>query len=249
MADEAKQRGITLPLPFGVSTVFTGLFDRKIDVTDVRIGVNGATLQTVSRFVNLGSTSNVANANLKLDAWLLPFLKVYLLLGYVYNESTTRAIISVPRPGPLPGNVESATTVSTKLEGFVGGGGVTLAGGYKEFFLVVDANYSQTDMGFDDRFRAIIATVRTGYQGKLGEFPLQIWVGQGYWNTTNTAKGHADVPGLGRIQFEADQGPAHSWMTDFGTNLQLAKQYQLVLDFGTDWHGGFLGVVAPTFRF
>ena len=249
MAGEAKKRGIELPLPFGVSTVFTGLLDRNIDVTDVRVGVNGATPHSVSRFVNLGSTSTVANANLKLDAWLLPFLNVYFLLGYVYNESTTRATISVPRPGPIPGTIDSVTTVKTNLEGFVGGGGMTLAGGYKEFFLVVDANYSQTDMGFDDRFRAIIATVRTGYQGKLGALPLQIWVGQGYWNTTNTAKGHAEVPGLGRIQFEADQGPAYPWMTDFGTNVQITKQYQLVLDFGTDWHGGYLGVVAPTFRF
>jgi hypothetical protein len=249
MAEEAEKRGYQLPLPFGVSTVFTGLIDRKIEVTDVRIGVDGAAPRSVNQFFNLGSTSSVFNANLKVDAWLLPFLNLYLLAGYVYNESTTRATISVPRPGPIPGNAEFTTNITTKIEGFVGGGGMTLAGGYREFFLVADANYSQSDLGFDDRFKAIIATIRAGYQGKLGDLPLQMWVGQGYWNTTNTAKGHADVQGLGRIQFEADQGPTHPWMTDFGANLRLSRHFETVLDFGTDWHGGYLVVVAPTVRF
>src|SRR6476469_8813647 len=41
MAEEGKKRGYQLPLPFGVSTVVTGLLDRQIKITDVRVGVNG----------------------------------------------------------------------------------------------------------------------------------------------------------------------------------------------------------------
>jgi len=249
MADEARKRGIELPLPFGVSTVFTGLLDRKIDVTDVRTGVNGASPQSVSRFVNLGSTSNVVNVNLKFDTWVLPFLNVYVLAGYVYNESTTRATITIPRPGPLPGDVVSESNITTTLDGFVGGGGMTLAGGYGNFFLVGDVNYSQTDIGFSNRFKAIIGTFRAGYRTSVAEHPVQLWVGQGYWNTKNTAKGQTFVPGLGQVQFEADQGPTYPWMTDFGANIGFAKWFETVIDFGTDWHGGHLVVVAPTFRF
>ena len=249
LADEAKKRGHSLPLPFGVSTVITGLWNRQINVTDVRVGVNGATPTSVSQVFDLGSTSNVLNANLKLDAWLLPFLNLYLLAGYVHNESTTRATLTIPRPGPLPGTTQFTTNLTTKLDGFVGGAGMTLAGGYENFFLVADANYSQTDIGFSDRFRAIIATLRAGYRNTVANLPFQVWVGQGYWNTTNTAKGSTNVPGLGQIQFEADQGPSHPWMTDFGTNLSFSKRFETVLDFGTDWHGGYLMVIAPTFRF
>jgi hypothetical protein len=249
MAEEAKKRGYQLPLPFGISTVVTGLLDRQIKVTDVRVGVNGAAPTSVSQVLNLGSTSNIVNANLKLDAWLLPFLNVYVLAGYVHNESTTRATFTVPRPGPIPGNVQFTTNLTTTLDGFVGGGGMTVAGGYDNFFIVGDANYSQTDIGFDNSFKALIATVRAGYRGNLKGHPLQMWIGEGYWNTTNTAKGHTDVPGIGRIDFEADQGPKHPWMTDFGTNVSLLKHVDTVIDFGTDWHGGYLFVVAPTFRF
>ncbi|MDR4494004.1 MAG: hypothetical protein R3B74_06220 [Nitrospirales bacterium] len=249
MAEEATKRGYRLPLPFGIGAVFTGLVNRDIDVTDVRVGVNGARPQSVKRFVNFGTTSTVFNANVKLDAWLLPFLNVYFLAGYVNNETTIRADITVTRPGPIPGDFEFTKNIKTHLEGFVGGGGMTLVGGYRDFFFVGDANYTQTDMGFDDRFKAFIATIRAGYQTKLRDVPLQVWIGQGYWETTNTAKGHADVPGVGRIEFEADQGPIYPWMTDFGANLAITKEFGAVLDFGTDWHGGYLFVVTPTYRF
>jgi hypothetical protein len=244
MAGEATKRGYQLPLPFGVSTVFVTLLNRKVDISDVRVGVNGAPPHSVSRFVDIGSMTDIVfNANLKLDAWLLPFLNVYLLAGYVYNETTTRANITVP------GSINFSTELKTTLNGFVGGGGMTLAGGYEDFFLVADANWVQTDLGFDDKFKALVATVRAGWNGKISSNPLQLWIGEGYWDTRNTAKGHTNVPGVGNILFEADQGPKYIWMTEVGGNLQIAKHFQTVLDFGFDFHGGYAVVVAPTYRF
>lgn len=249
MKEEATKRGIQLPLPFGAGVVFIGLANRDIDVTDVRIGLNGAPPRSVSRFLNLGSTSDVFNANLKLDAWLLPFLNVYLLGGYVYNESTTRANITIPAPGPLPGSLNFTTTVKTTLDGFVGGGGMTLAGGYGDFFLVVDTNYAQTDIGFDNSFRAVVATIRSGWNGRVNDLPLQLWLGAGYWETRNTAEGSTDVPGVGHIKFEADQGPKYPWLYDIGGSLEIRKEFHLFSDVGFDLHGGYLVVVGPTYRF
>jgi len=248
MAEEATKRGIQLPLPLGVGAVFIGLANRDITVTDVRVGLNGAPPQSVSRFLNLGSTSDVFNANLKLDAWLLPFLDVYLLGGYVYNESTSRANITIPKPVG-PGSFNFTTTVHTKLDGFVGGGGLTLAGGYGNYFLVVDTNYAQTDIGFDNSFRAVVATIRSGWNGRVENLPLQLWLGAGYWETRNTAQGHTDVPGVGRIQFEADQGPKYPWLYDIGGSLEIRKEFHLFSDVGFDLHGGYLVVVGPTYRF
>jgi hypothetical protein len=246
MADEAKKRGYELPLPFGLSTVFVTLLNRKVDVSDVRVGVNGAPPQSVSRFVDIGSTSDlVFNANLKTDAWLLPFLDVYLLLGYVYNETTTKANITLPGPG----SINFSKDIKTYLNGFVGGAGMSLVGGYDEFFLMSDVNWSQTDIGFDDKFRAVIASVRAGWNGKVGSYSLQLWLGEGYWDTQNTAKGNADVPGVGHIVFQADQGPKYIWMTEAGGNLQVSKKFWTVLDFTFDYHGGYGVVVAPTYRF
>ena len=90
MAKEALNAGHELPLPFGVALAFTGLGNRQIDVTGVRVGIQHSR-QSVREFEILGSSSDVLNANLKFDAWLLPFLNIYAPAGYVHSESKTVA--------------------------------------------------------------------------------------------------------------------------------------------------------------
>ena len=248
LGDEARAAGADLPLPFGAALVGTGLTGRNIEITDVRLGLNGSP-SSVSQFVTLGSTSDVANVNLKLDAWLLPFLNVYVLLGYVHNETRTRGLVTVPRPGPIPGTRTTTVDIETELDGFVGGLGATLAGGYRDFFMVADCNYDQIDIGFDDKFHALVASARGGWNGTIRELPVQLWVGAGYWDTAATAKGHTDIPGVGRLELEADQRPVKYWLYDVGGMVSFSKRYQILVDFGTDFDGGYVIAVAPTVRF
>lgn len=249
LADEARARGYELPLPYGAALVLTGLANREIEVTDVRLGLEGNPGTSVSDFVHLGSSSDVFNANLKFDLFVLPFLNVYGLVGYVHNESETTASVTLSTPGPGGGDVVFDRTIPTELDGMIGGLGVVLAGGYGNFFLVADASYIQSDLGFDDDFTALIATVRAGYRGAIGSLPLQMWFGVGSWDTAATAIGHTDLPGGGRFVFEADQQPHTKWMYDVGTNLEFSKKFQLVADVGFDFQGGYLLVVGPTWRF
>ena len=249
LADEALKRGYELPLPYGASLVVTGLANREIEVTDVRLDLDGAPVLPQADFVNLGSSSDVFNANLKFDIFVLPFLNVYALLGYVYNESETTAGITLSTPGPGGGDVVFDRTIPTKLDGIIGGLGFALAGGYGNFFLVADASYIQSDLGFDDNFTATIATVRAGYRGTVGTLPLQTWLGVGSWDTAATAVGHTDLPGGIRFTFEADQRPHTKWMYDVGANFEFTKKFQLVADVGFDFEGGYLLVLGPTWRF
>lgn len=248
LADEAIKRGYDLPLPFGAGLVLTGLGNRKIDVTDVRVGLENPP-RSVSDFLQLRATSDVFNANLKFDAWLLPFLDVYGLVGYVRNHSTSDALITVPAPGPVPGSLQFEKQIDTSLDGVVGGVGLAVATGYRNFFLVLDASFIQSDLGFDNAFRATIATVRTGYRGRIRDMPLQIWLGVGDWDTAATATGHTDLGSLGQLTFEADQRPHSRWMYDVGSNLEISKKLQIVLDVGADLDGGYFIVAGPTYRF
>jgi hypothetical protein len=247
MAEEARARGYELPLPFGAALVLTGLGNRAIEVTDVRVGIRNSP-QSVSEFLDLGSSSDVFNANLKFDAWILPFLNLYALVGYVHNESHTQARVTLPQPGPQP-DLVFETAIDTELDGFIGGGGLTLAGGYQDFFMVLDCSYIQTDMGFDDDFTALIASVRTGWNGKFGDVPTQLWVGVGNWDTAATAQGHTDLPNGATLVFEADQRPVTKWMYDVGTMVQFSPKWQLIGDIGVDFDGGYYVVVGPTYRF
>jgi len=248
LADEALKRGHELPLPFGTGLILTGLMDREIDVSDVRIGIEGSE-QSVSDYAMLGSSSDVFNANFRFDTWILPFLNVYALAGYVHNESETTIRVTLPAPGPLPGEIVREATIDTSLDGYVGGVGMTLAGGYKSFFVVADYNYNRADLGFDDKFTAKIGSIRAGWQGKVGGRPLQTWLGAGNWDTAATAKGHADLDDGRRLVFEADQHPHTNWMYEVGVNFFPTKNWQLFADFAADFNGGYALILGPTWRF
>jgi len=248
LADAAVKRGYELPLPLGISGVFYYV-ERDIEITDVRVGINGAPLQSASHFLDLGSTSHVSVALSRFDAWLLPFLDVYGLLGYVSNNTTTRGTVTVPTLGPGPGVRSFNVSATTHLDGFVGGAGLTLAGGYREWFVMGDVNYSQTDIGFDDRFRALIGTVRTGWNTKILDIPTRFWVGGMYWGTRSTAKATIDAPNVGPVKFEADQGPVHPLNATIGASVTLFRRWDAFLEYG--FNGDDVQAVSAglTFRF
>ena len=248
LGEEARQRGYTLPLPFGVAAAYNYVA-RDVEVTDVRVGVNGAPLRSVSNVANFGARSTVDAAVVKVDAWILPFLDVYALLGYVKNVTDVNVQVTVPRPGPLPGTRQFVIRKTAELQGFVGGGGLTVAGGYRQLFAMADVNYTQTDIGFDDRFHALIASSRVGWNGRVGPVPMRLWVGGAFWDTANTAKSTVQVPGVGAVRFEADQKPKHPWNAVAGTSAVLHRHLDLFAEYG--FNGGDVTFFAGglTFRF
>lgn len=249
LADEARKRGIELPLPFGFGLVYYHLV-RDIRVTDVRVGSNGAPPTSVSRFANLGSTATTDNVNLKFDVWLLPFLNVYAIAGYVWNSSDTRIDVTLPPliPGGLPR--QRQMTVPTKMTGTVAGLGLTLAGGYGPFFMAFDVNAVKADLGFDDRFHGVISSVRAGWNGEAGSRPLRTWVNVTRWDTYDTAKGTiTDPDGGGTLTFEVDQGPARPYTYGVGMSYSPRKWFDVAVDTGTDFHGGWYAAFVPVVRF
>jgi hypothetical protein len=247
LADMALERGYQLPLPLGISGVFTYV-ERDIDIDDIRVGINGAPLRSVSHFIDLGSRSHVSVALARFDAWLLPFLNVYAMAGYVSNKTTTSGEVTVPRLIG-PGTRSFKVSAKTELDGFVGGGGLTLAGGYRQLFFMGDANYSQTDIGFDDRFRALLATVRVGWNGKILDVPTRLWVGGMYWGTHSTARATIDVPDVGGVKFEADQGPAHPFNPVVGATATLFRRWDLFVEYGFNTKDMQSITAGLTFRF
>jgi hypothetical protein len=248
LAEEATKRGIELPLPYGAGLVYYHL-DRAIHISDVRVGRNGAPPTSVSQFAQLSSTSTVDNENLKLDLWLLPFVNLYAVVGYVKNHSDTR--IDVTLPPLLPGGPtrRHTLTVPTELEGSVGGLGMTLAGGYGPYFMTYDVNFDQADLGFDNRFKAVITSIRGGWNGTAGARPLRLWASVTDWNTFATATGTIDDPDGGTLAFEVDQGPAYRTTYGVGGQYSWRPWLELAVDGGTDGHGGWYVAIVPVFRF
>jgi hypothetical protein len=232
LGEQARRAGYELPLPFGVGAIYNYVA-RDIEVTDVRVGVNGAPLASVSDVANFRARSTVNAAVVKADAWVFPFLDVYVLLGYIDNVSDTNIAVTVPNPSPLSGSRQFTIRTKTELQGFIGGGGLSLVGGYRQFFAMADVNYSATDLGFDDRFRALIASARIGWNGMVGPVPLRLWAGGAYWNTKNTARATTEVPDVGTVRFETDQGPKQPWNALVGVSAALHRQVDLFAEYGS----------------
>jgi hypothetical protein len=248
LGEEARKRGIELPLPFGTGAVYYHL-SRDIEITDVRVGRNGAPPASVSNFADFGSTSNVDNVNIKIDAWLLPFVNLYAIAGYIWNESDTRIDVTLPglTPGGSPRTVHAE--VPTALEGSVGGLGMTLAGGYGPYFMTYDVNVAQADLGFDDRFKAVVTSIRGGWNGKAGTRPMRVWANATDWNTFATASGSVTDSDGGTLSFEVDQGPKYRYTYGAGAQYVLNPHIELAADLGTDGHGGWYLALVPVFRF
>jgi len=248
LGEEALKRGYELPQPFGVGLVYYKL-KRDIVITDVRVGRNGTTPVSVPDAVDFGSNSDVDNYNLKADVWLLPFLNVYAIAGRIENKSATHVEITLP--ALVPGGAERRfrTEVQTELTGSVGGVGVTLAGGVGSFFGALDVNAARADLGFDNRFKAVVTSARAGWNGQLGGRPFRTWVNATYWDTFATAKGSVADPDGGTLAFEVDQGPKHPWTYGLGMSYAAKKWLELSVDTGVDRNGGWYVAIVPVIRF
>ena len=247
LADEAVKRGYELPLPRGLSGVFYYV-ERDVEIDDIRIGIDGGPLRNASRVLNLGSRSHVSVGVARFDAWLLPFLDVYALAGFVYNNTTTRGRVTVPTPGPRP---ERTFDVGgkTELTGFLGGLGLTAVGGYRDFFAMADVNYSATDLGFDDKFKALIGSVRVGWNGKILDTPSRFWVGAMYWDTQSTASSTIQVPDVGSVRFEAQQAPTHPLNALVGASATFFKHWDGFVEYGFGPSDVMAISAGLTFRF
>src|SRR5678815_1072950 len=67
--DKARAAGYEIPLPFGAGFIYNYI-ERDIEVNDLRIGINGAPLSSVSDFVDLGSRSHVNVALGRFDVFI-----------------------------------------------------------------------------------------------------------------------------------------------------------------------------------
>lgn len=248
LADRAIERGYTLPLPRGVSLVYIYV-QRDIKISTVKLGINGAPLRDVTNFVNLGSTSHVNVAVGRFDVWLLPFLNVYAMAGFVANNTTTRGIVTIPPLTPRGDPRTFNLTKTTELDGLVGGVGLTSAVGWREFFLLADFNFSQTDIGFDNPFHALIGTVRSGWNGALLGAPVRLWVGGSYWGTKGTAKATVDVPDVGSVTFSAAQGPLHPLNALIGGNATLFRRWEVFAEYGFNFSDVHVVTAGLSFRF
>jgi hypothetical protein len=253
--EEAREKGHKLPPPFGIATSFFYGY-RDIDVDSVDIDIRNISL-AVDRLANIDVKSEERNWSMRLDAWLFPFLNLYLLAGYTEQHSDVGCDLNL-RAAPLLQFVfPRHTSINLDLDGTTYGGGSTLVGGYKQFYMALDGNYTFSNLEgdltssstFDQTVDALLISTRLGWRTNIGATKINLWIGGTYWGIAQTVEGDVKIPLLGTIDFEVEESPAHAYSAHMGTHIEFTEKVHFTFDVGSNFVDMFSVVPALSYRF
>jgi hypothetical protein len=210
-----------LPRPYGIGgDIFTMHQDYAID--SLTFSLPGFVLADPSV---IKIKNHLVEEDLKLDAWVFPFLNVFGIYGHL-DAQTDVNLSAVAIPG-LP---VSLGTLPIKYNGSVYGGGLTLAAGGDHWFASVTGTWTRSSLSgdFDSKVKA-----RT-IQPKIGVIngPFQFWVGAMGLHTDEEHSGVIALPGLGSVPFAVTLKQASTWSPTVGMHYELDRFADVTLEFG-----------------
>ena len=178
--------------------------------------------------------SRATSTTAKLDAWLLPFLNVYGVAGYVDGETTASGFSG----GGLPPELASLlpNSFSIAYSGPVYGAGITLAAGYNQYFASVDANYTESDLDIgDSTIEAFVISPRIGVTGSLGGLNGSLYVGAMYQDVDEQQNGTVNFPVMGQavpVGYDVISEAEEQWNYLVGANLKAGESWNYGIEVG-----------------
>lgn len=230
----ACERGYVLPRPFGISLGYMHQ-DQPFDVED--IFVNGIDVKTPGLAVVNEVQNEESTYTLRFDAWLLPFWNIYGILGRTNGtaDGPLGVDLSPVFPGlcGLPGNSCTIdTTFSLDYKADVLGVGTTVAGGYKDFFGMIDANYTEADLDISlTDAEALVISSRIGWNGKLGWFTGVLWVGAMYQDIDQVLDLPLDI-GQNALLVSIEQNTKEPFNYLVGGQWDINRSFSILAELG-----------------
>jgi hypothetical protein len=239
-----KDMGFDLPLPFGISLVYTNIRQHSA-VGNVRIGEDESPVDDVTIPDPLSKDNNMV---LRGDMWLFPFMNMYGVVGYTKGEAEIDATITgltVPIPNPFqPGQTIDLPIPDIEIqdqvnyEGLTYGGGTTLAAGYRFLFGTLDLNYTFTKLNLgNNTIKTFTAAPRGGILITTKEAGNgAVWVGSMYMDYNQSISGVADLsetlPSFGMLPYKLSLNGRHPWNVLLGGTWDFHKRWSVQAEFG-----------------
>lgn len=212
---------VELPKPWGIGIDFYTM-EQEYDIDFLSFDLPGISLDDPSQLL---VTNDVMHFDLKLDAWILPFMNVFVIAGKLDSETvidlSNAPVQGLPFPlGKLP----------VDTDGTVTGYGFTLAYGSDKWFTSLTATRTETDLSgnFDSNVDSTTIQPRIG----LVNGPWQYWVGGLYLDTEETHSGQVPLPVLGLIDFDVVLGGADDWNLTAGVRHEFSPKADLTFEVG-----------------
>ena len=282
--DEARARGYSIPLPFGVNVSYMNMRQNinveSISLTGLQVG--GMPIPDDMFNIGVGDTRQRSKTeNLRLDMWVFPFLNVYGILGHTKGSSVSNISVDAdpskydagtifhPNPDHIIAQAVHAGYESGALqdldfklnfEGTTYGAGVTLAGGYGNWFTILDTNYTQTSFDIlDGKISALVVSPRVGYRfempGIAGPSHLSLWVGTMYQDVQQEFKGNLSDLNLPSAldsvvengRFDVKQHLTSPWNMLVGAQYEITQNFNVLTEIGFNERNSFF--IAGEYRF
>jgi len=216
MGSKAHQAKIRLPFPMGI--MFNSLVGRQdLKLDQMKLGFGNYNNPAPSEMIDLNDvvrfediSAQTSTFNLRIDAWVLPFLNIYGIVG-----QTKKADISVNLVEPFP------LSVTTEVAGTYVGYGLMAAGGVGPFFISADLNRSHNyNPRLDEPAVVLIHGLRTGPVFRFKNRPqmnISLWAGYMFSSFNGETDGSINVVELapdapGRI--DEMQGNLDNWYNE-----------------------------------
>jgi hypothetical protein len=231
---DACERGYVLPRPFGVSVGYMRQ-DQPFDVGDVF--VNGIDVKSPGVAVVNEVQNEESTYTLRFDVWILPFWNVYGILGKTDGDATGPLQVDLNPVFPilcaLPGNnCRVDTDFTLRYNADVTGFGTTVAGGYKDFFGMIDYNRTRADLDISlTDAEATVISSRIGWNGKLGAFTGVLWVGAMYQDVAQTLDLPLDI-GESTLIVTIDQSTQKKVNYLLGGQWDVNRSFSVMAEFG-----------------
>lgn len=140
----------------------------------------------------------------------------------------------------LEGSVETLapyklnSDFTLEYEGFTYGAGMVLAGGYKNFFSMVDLNYTRTSLDIiEGEISAFVISPKVGINFDYKNTKNAFWIGAMYQNIAQTLRGNIsdviNIPGIDG-KFEVDERSSSPWNTVLGIRSEINKSLELTTE-------------------
>jgi len=216
-----KVGDIQLPRPWGIGGDFYTM-DQDYAIKSLSFDLPGVSLPDPSQ---IKVTNEVAHLDIQGDAWILPFLNVFGVLGHV-NIDTVVDFSQTEIQG-LPFTLPS---LPVKFNGTVYGGGFTLAYGSQNWFASVTTTFTKTNTSgdLDSKVKSTTVQPRIG----LIRNDWRFWVGSMYLKTDETHSGTFDLPYLGEVPFAVELETKDHWNYVVGAGYAFTDRAAVRLEYG-----------------
>lgn len=242
-----EDQGIELPRRFGIALNFISM-ERDIEVTDVTVKVGNRPPESISDRSSFDVSNRTTLSMARLDAWVLPFLDLYIMAGQTRTDTSMVASFEIAPPtgDPIPVVVEQ----NSRVDGPLYGGGATLVVGHGAFFAMLDANYARSDLElFDGTIDALLLSGRVGWFRDTGLGQWRVWTGVMYLKSSRTLTITTDLPVFGQAKVEVEQRPVNPATLELGGSLSINRRWDILVEVGSNFNDAFLTVVSGSYRF